>query len=103
MYAKNMLKSVKENLVVYGVESCGKIQQRENRNFIIIKRQQEVIHYFQECSFSGVTGAVRVDNKHFTVFNHRAKFNDVGFLVIKGDNLTIDSVDFGDTKYIFVV
>nr|KAG5688212.1 hypothetical protein BaRGS_003111 [Batillaria attramentaria] len=28
MYAKNMLKSVKENLVVYGVESCGKIQQR---------------------------------------------------------------------------
>ncbi|KAK7482186.1 hypothetical protein BaRGS_00026535, partial [Batillaria attramentaria] len=41
---------------------------------------------------------VRVDNKHFTVFNHRAKFNDVGFLVIKGDNLTIDSVDFGDTK-----
>nr|KAG5687358.1 hypothetical protein BaRGS_025364 [Batillaria attramentaria] len=41
MYAKNMLKSVKENLVVYGVESCGKIQQRENRNFTIIKRQQE--------------------------------------------------------------
>nr|KAG5701262.1 hypothetical protein BaRGS_020624 [Batillaria attramentaria] len=56
MYAKNMLKSVKENLVVYGVESCGKIQQRENRNFTIIKRQQ-VIHYFQECSFSGVTEA----------------------------------------------
>nr|KAG5699808.1 hypothetical protein BaRGS_013528 [Batillaria attramentaria] len=27
MYAKDMLKSAKENLVVYGVESCRKIQQ----------------------------------------------------------------------------
>lgn len=53
-----MLKAVEKNTVVYGVESSGQVERSQKRDFTRIKREEEVIDYFEQSSFCTVPRSV---------------------------------------------
>ena len=55
---KSMFESVKKNVMVYGIECRRQIKQCQKADLTIVQGSQEVIDYFQKCSFCAVVRSI---------------------------------------------